>query len=384
MQMNESPRTGSWLTAQRGVWVLVAVGLAIVALLAVRMPQAVAMKKSITNKVSIPTVSVTEVAVSSVPTTIEITGTISARYDMPIGVEGDGGRVSAIFVEAGDRVKKGQLLARLNVAVLRPQVANLQAALEQSRAEAELADAEYQRALAVGAAGALSVEETQRRKSTAVTAAAKVKVAAAMLDEAEAKLARAEVRAPADGVILTRSVEVGQTATAGGEALFRLSENGDVELRGQVAEQDLPLLKLGQEVSVKLTGTSKVYSGKVRLLGAVIDPQSRLGSVRVALAPDPNLRPGAFARAQVTVSDAQRTVLPQTAVLTDEQGSYVLVVTPHNKLERRPVRVSGIVGNGVAIADGGLHEKDEVVSSAGAFLQEGELVNPVPKASGAS
>ncbi len=104
MEMNESPRTGSWLTAQRGVWVLVAVGLAIVALLAVRMTQAVAMKKSITNKVSIPTVSVTEVAVSSVPTTIEITGTISARYDMPIGVEGDGGRVSAIFVEAGDRV----------------------------------------------------------------------------------------------------------------------------------------------------------------------------------------------------------------------------------------------------------------------------------------
>ena len=141
MQMNESPRTGSWLTAQRGVWVLVAVGLAIVALLAVRMTQAVTMKKSITNKVSIPTVSVTEVAVSSAPTTIEITGTISARYDMPIGVEGDGGRVSAIFVEAGDRVKKGQLLARLNVAVLRPQVANLQAALEQSRAEAELADA---------------------------------------------------------------------------------------------------------------------------------------------------------------------------------------------------------------------------------------------------
>ena len=57
---------------------------------------------------------------SSVPTTIEIIGTISARYDMPIGVEGDGGRVSAIYVEAGDRVKKGQVLARLNVTVLQP------------------------------------------------------------------------------------------------------------------------------------------------------------------------------------------------------------------------------------------------------------------------
>jgi HlyD family secretion protein len=385
MLMNDTSRTdNSWLTARRGIWVLAAVGIAIVALLAVRMTQSAALKKSITNKSSVPTVSVTQVGVSDVPTTIEIIGTISARYDMPIGAEGDAGRISAIYVEAGDHVKKGQVLARLNVNVLQPQVANLQAALEQARAEAELADAEYKRALAVGTAGALSVEETQRRKSTAVTAAAKVKVAEAMLAEAEAKLARAEIRAPADGIILTRNVEVGQIATPGGEALFRLSENGDVELRGQVAEQDLPLLKLGQDVAVKLTGTSHVYPGKVRLLGAVIDPQTRLGTVRVALQPDANLRPGAFARAEVTVSNAERTVLPQTAVLTDQKGSYVLVVTPDNKLERRAVRVSGIAGSGVTIADGGVKASEQVVSTAGAFLQEGEVVNPVLKAAGAS
>jgi len=385
MLLEHSSRSAdSWLTARRGLWILAVAGLAIVALLVVRMTQAVALKKSITNKLSVPTVSVTRAGVSDVPTTIEIIGTISARYDMPIGVEGDGGRVSAIYVEAGDHVRKGQVLARLNVAVLAPQVANLKAALDESRAEADLADAEYKRAVAVGAAGALSVEETERRKSSAVTAAAKVKVAAAMLAEAEAKLARAEVRAPADGVILTRNVEVGQTATPGGEALFRLSENGAVELRGQVAEQDLPSLCVGQEVAVRLTGLSKAYPGKVRLLGAVIDPQTRLGTVRVALSPDPNLRPGAFARAEVTVSNAERTVLPQTAVLTDDKGSYVLVVNADNKLERRSVQVSGIAGNGVSIAAGGLKNNEEVVSTAGAFLQEGELVKPMVRDSGTS
>ena len=385
MMSKESPGpAASWLTARRGVWLLAAVGIAIVALLAVRMTQSAALKQSITNKTSVPTVSVTQVGVSDVPTTIEIIGTISARYDMPIGAEGEAGRISAIYVEAGDHVRKGQVLARLNVSVLQPQVANLRAALEQSRAEAELADAEYKRALAVGASGALSVEETERRRSSAVTAAAKVKVAQAMLAEADAKLARAEVRAPADGIILTRNVEVGQIASPGGEALFRLSENGDVELRGQVAEQDLPLLKVGQEVAVRLTGTSRVFPGTVRLLGAVIDPQSRLGTVRVALQPDANLRPGAFARAEVTVSNAERTVLPQTAVLNDQKGSYVLVVTPGNTLERRPVRVSGIAPNGVTIADGGLKPREEVVSSAGAFLQEGEVVKPVLRAADAS
>jgi RND family efflux transporter MFP subunit len=378
---SEFPQSvASELTGRRNLWLAVAVGaviVAVVALLAVRLTQALGVK-NVVNKIPIPTVSVTEAGVSTMPTTVSIIGTIAARYDMPIGVEGDAGRVAAIYVEAGDHVKRGQVLARLNVSVLEPQVANLEAALEQARAEAELADAEYRRAQAVGASGALSVEETQRRKSAALTAAAKVKVAAAQLAEAQARLARAAIRAPADGIILTRNVEVGQTATPGGEALFRLSERGEVELRGQVAEQDLPLLKVGQSVNVRLTGTTRVYEGHVRLLGAVIDPQTRLGMARVALTPDPNLRPGAFARADVTVSNADRAVLPQTAVLTDDRGSYVLIVNAQHKIERRAVRVSGMVQNGVTIAEG-ISGKEQVVATAGAFLQEGELVNPVSR-----
>jgi HlyD family secretion protein len=374
--------TASWYE-RRGFWLRAAIIGAIVvfvAVLAWRLTLALGVK-NVPNRNPIPTVSVTEVGVSSVPTTVSIIGTIAARYDMPIGVEGDAGRVAAIYVEAGDHVKRGQVLARLNVSVLEPQVANLEAVLEQARAEAELADAEYHRAQAVGASGALSAEETQRRKSAGVTAAAKVKVAAAQLAEAQARLARAAVRAPADGIILTRNVEVGQTATPGGEALFRLSEGGEVELRGQVSEQDLPLLKVGQLVNVRLTGTPRVYEGRVRLLGAVIDPQTRLGMARVALTPDPNLRPGAFARAEVTVSNADRAVLPQTAVLTDDKGSYVLIVSAQHKVERRAVHVSGVVQNGVTIADG-INGKEQVVATAGAFLQEGELVNPVLKESG--
>ncbi|MEA3140923.1 MAG: HlyD family secretion protein [Gammaproteobacteria bacterium] len=325
---------------------------------------------------AIPAVSVAEVGVSAVPATVSIIGTIAARYDMPIGVEGDGGRVTAVYVEAGDHVKRGQALVHLNNSVLEPQVTNLEAALDQARAEAELAQAEYQRASAVGASGALSAEETQRRKSSAVTAASHVKVAAAQLEEAKARLARADVRAPADGIILTRSVEVGQTAMPGGEALFRLSKDGETELRGQVAEQDLPLLKVGQLVDVKLTGTTKIYQGRIRLLGAVIDPATRLGTAKVSLTPDLNLRPGAFARAEVTVSNAERAVVPQTAVLTDDKGSYVLIVNAQGKVERRAVRVSGMVPTGVTIAEG-LSPKDQIVTTAGAFLQEGETVKPV-------
>jgi RND family efflux transporter MFP subunit len=360
----------------------VLLALVLVSLLAWRIAHALMAKPDVVVA-AIPAVSVTEVSVSAVPSTVSIIGTIAARYDMPIGVEGDAGRVTAVYVEAGDHVKQGQVLAHLNNTVLEPQVTNLEAALDQAKAEAELADAEYERAKAVGASGALSAEETQRRKSSAVTAGAHVKVATAMLAEAKARLARVDVRAPADGIILTRSVEVGQTAMAGGEALFRLSKDGETELRGQVAEQDLPLLKVGQMVDVKLTGTSKVYQGRIRLLGAVIDPATRLGTAKVALTPDPNLRPGAFARAEVTVSNAERTVLPQTAVLNDDKGSFVLIVNAQGKVERRAVRVTGIISSGVTIADG-IKPTDQVVTTAGAFLQEGETVKPVLIAAGKS
>ncbi len=363
------------------LWLVVGVCAAVAAAVGVRYSRAVAAKAAATPQAAVPTVSVTRAGRSNLPATVQIIGTIAARYDMPIGVEGDGGRVAAIYVEAGDRVKRGQLLARLDDSVIAPQVRNLEAALEQARAESELAAAEYRRALAVGASGALSAEETQRRKSGAVTAAAKVKVAEAQLAEAQARLARMQVRAPVDGLILTRNVEVGQVAAAGGAALFRLSAGGEVELRGQVAEQDLPLLAVGQSATVRLTGNARAYEGRVRLLGAVIDPQTRLGEVRLALTPDPNLRPGAFANAEVTISRAERTVLPQTAVLTDDKGSYVLVVGRDDRIERRAVRVTGIVPNGVTVSQG-LQPDDQVVATAGAFLQEGETVKPVARAEG--
>ena len=377
-----SQASARWLTPRRVMLIFVAIVALVAVAVALRLTQTLATKKSVTHRM-IPAVTVTEAGRSAAPTTVSVNGTIGARYDTPIGYDGDGGRVAAVLVEAGDHVKRGQPLARIDTSILAPQVANLQASLELARAEAELAAAEYHRAIAVGKSGALSAEETERRRSTSVTAEAKVKVAAAQLAEAQARLARAEVRAPADGMILTRSVEVGQTVSPSSGALFRMAEGDEVELRGDVTEQDLPLLKVGQPVDVRLTGSAQVYQGHVRLLGAVIDPQTRLGMVRVALTPDPNLRPGAFARAEVTVSNQQRIVLPETAVLTDTKGSYVLVVNSDDKIERHPVHVSGMVENGVTIADG-VSATDRIVATAGAFLQVGETVKPVTAPASAS
>jgi HlyD family secretion protein len=320
-----------------------------------------------------PLVTVLKPGLQDVTTTVTFTGTINAQDELPITVEGEGGRIAAVLVEVGDRVKRGQVLARLSTAVAQPQVASIQAALEEARTSAELSQAEYRRAQGVAASGALSAEEIERRRGAAANAEARVRSAAAQLAEARARLGRTDIRAPSDGVVLTRAAEVGQTATVGGEPLFRLGRGGDVEMRGRVAEQDLPGLAVGQAANVYVTGVEQPFAGKVRLLGAVIDPETRLGTIRISLARDPLLRPGAFARGEVVTQTDKRPVIPQTAVLSDLDGTYVLVVDPNNKVQRKAVEVAGTRSNGVVV-ERGLDGNEPVVSTAAAFLTIGETV----------
>jgi RND family efflux transporter MFP subunit len=149
--------------------------------------------------------------------------------------------------------------------------------------------------------------------------------------------------------------------------------------RGQLAEQDLAQVKVSDPATVRLTGLPQSFEGKVRLLGAVIDPQTRLGEIRIALKPDAALRPGAFARGTVAVGNAQRPVVPQTAVLTDTRGSYVFIVNAQDHAERRAVRVADTSDAGVIIASG-LAGSERVVVTAGGFLHEGEAVKVAPAA----
>lgn len=320
-----------------------------------------------------PLVTVVVPGLKNVIDTVTFTGSINARDEIPITLEGDSSRIAAILVEVGDHVRKGQVLARLNPSVIAPQVTSLEASLIAARAAAEQAVGDYRRGEGVAASGALSKEEIARRRSVAESAQANVKVAAAQLAEMRARLGRTEIRAPADGIVLTRAAEVGQTAVQGGDPLFRLGRGGEVEMRGLVAEQDLPKLAVGQPALVRVIGNDQPFKGTVRLLGAVIDATTRMGSIKIALPSDPDLRPGAFARGEVTVGEARHPVLPQTAVLTDMQGNYVLIVDAQGIAQRRDVKIVGTGNAGVTIGSG-LSGDERVVATAAAFLRVGEKV----------
>ena len=325
----------------------------------------------------LPLVTVIAVRGAEVAESVTFTGAIAARDEAALSAEGEGGRVAALHAEVGDRVRAGAVLARLDTSLVAPQVASLEASLEESKANAAVAEADHRRAQAVAASGALSVQEIERRGAASVAAASKVKVVGAQLAEARERLRRTEVRAPFDGIILARSAEVGQLAGPGGAPLFRIGRAGAVEMRGAVAERDLPRLAIGQAALVRVTGVAEAFPGKVRLIGAVIDPQSRLGSVRIDLTAHPDLRPGAFARGEVQLGGRRAIVLPQTAVLSDAAGNFVMTVSTDDKVLRRAVTVAGAREDGVVVT-AGLVDGERVIVTAAPYLREGEQVRVAP------
>ncbi|MGH8302794.1 MAG: biotin/lipoyl-binding protein, partial [Steroidobacteraceae bacterium] len=147
-----------WLLGAAGVAVAVAIGAA------VWMSRASAPKALVplADRTSIPLVSVMTPGVQPVATQVTFTGTIQARHELPIGNSGDTGRIVAVYVQVGDRVRQGQLLAKLDDSVLAPQVAQLTASLEQARAQAALSAAEYKRGVAVGPSGGLSAQDIEK------------------------------------------------------------------------------------------------------------------------------------------------------------------------------------------------------------------------------
>lgn len=323
-----------------------------------------------------PRVSVVSPGRVAVAAEIRVTGPVAARREMPVGVQGEGGMVTAVLVEAGDYVRAGQVMARIDRSVQSQQVNQLSASVQQARADLALSQSELDRALTLVEKGFISKADIDRRTATRDSNAARVRVVSAQLAESRARLARLDIRAPDNGVVLTRSVEPGQIVGAGSPALFRVAQNGAMEMKARVAEQDLTKLSVGMPATVQLVGNTRQFNGHIWLLEPVIDPQSRQGAARIALPRDPDLRVGAFANARIESGTAELPVLPQSALLADTKGSFVYVIGADNKVVRRDVKTGEVSEAGIAIASG-LTGAERVVLSAGAFLNEGEKIDPV-------
>lgn len=322
-----------------------------------------------------PQVTVIRAGRQAITAQIAAVGTIGARRDMQVGVAGEGGVVRAVLVEPGDWVKAGQVLATIDRSVQTQQAAALSAGIEQARADARLAKSNLDRARALVKNGFISKADLETKASTLDAANARVAVAQAQLGQQRALIGRLDIRAPADGLVLTRAVEAGQVVGAGTGALFRVAAEGAMELQARLSETDLARLHVGSPATVTPVGTTLKVAGRIWQIAPVIDPATRQGTVRIALPYEQALRPGGFAAAQIGGGQGDVPLLPESAVLSDAAGNYVYIVGPDDQVARRAVTVGDVDDRGVSIT-GGLTGGEHVIASAGAFLNPGDKVQP--------
>lgn len=323
----------------------------------------------------LPVVTVVAPGRATVEGAISATGTIGARREIPVGVVGEGGRVVSVAADQGDWVRQGQILVSVDRAVQNQQASAAAAQIGVARADANLAQANLDRALRLVDRGFISKADVDRLTATRDAAAARVRVAEAQLRELQARNARLNIVAPVSGLVLTRNVEPGQTIGAGGQPVFTLAQGGEMELLARLGEEDLAQVTVGTPVTVTPAGLDRSYTGQIWQIEPTIDPQTRQGTARVALAYAPGLRPGGFASAEMRSGTVVAPMLPESAILSDDKGSYVYVVGKDDKVERRAVRTGMVTNRGITIAEG-LTGAERVVLRAGGFLSPGDRIKP--------
>jgi RND family efflux transporter MFP subunit len=351
-----------------------------------------------------PVVTVVRVAGAEFVETVFATGSLVAREEILVGPEVEGLRITEVLADEGQRVKKGDVLARLVADTLDAQMAQSDAALARTaaaiaqaksaivQAEARLAEAgnAYERAKPLRQAGHMTEAVFDQREQAFRTAQAQLAAAKDGLKVAEAERAqveaqrreltwrrgRIEVKAPADGLISRRMARVGGYAAGAAEPMFRIVAKGEVELDAEVVETRLGALKVGQRARVEVAGLGEV-AGTVRLVSPEVDKATRLGRVRIFLGDSEGLRVGSFARAGIVTASATGLAVPASAVLYGPDGPTVQVVRG-NRVETRRIKTGLAAGALVEVREG-LAAGDLVVARAGTFLREGDVVRPVQR-----
>jgi HlyD family secretion protein len=305
--------------------------------------------------------------------TLSVSGEARPVRDLRVYAPAAGVRVLAFLVDEGDVVKAGQPMARLDSGLANAQTLAAQAALKEAQVAADRAKSDYQRAWMIRDSGALSPEQIDARKAQADAAEARAAAARAQLAEVNARLQGGFVRAPAAGLVLSRTGELG--APVDGRPLFRIAGDNQLEVGVEVSEADMLAMQPGQKAVFRMIDGATI-EGTLRRLPAAIDSKTRSGQAVFALARKANLRAGMFLRGEAQLPEAMQLAAPRSAVVFDPKGAYVFVVGADNRAKKTPVQIGAESGDRVAIL-GGVAAGQNIISAGAAFLQDGDLVRPV-------
>jgi RND family efflux transporter MFP subunit len=313
------------------------------------------------------------------PRVLTANGNVAAWQEAVISTEVSNLRLTDVKVNVGDRVQKGQVLARIASDTVDAERAQAKASVAEAEAMLSEARANGDRARQYQKTGFLSAQQINQYLTAEKTAVARLNAARARLRSEQLRLAQTIVRAPDDGVISARTATIGSLAQPGQE-LFRLIRGNRLEWRAEVSAADLASLKPGMAATLTAPRGERVQ-GRVRMVAPTVDPQTLNGLVYVDLpvaATDDGLRAGMFARGEFELGRAAAMSLPQTAVVLREGFNYVFLLDSVSGNAQASVRQTKVVvglrkGDRIEILQG-LASGARVVASGAGFLADGDVV----------
>ena len=356
---------------------------------------------------ALPRVEVIEVGRASGKSMLQLPGNIQAITEAPILARAEG-YVLRRLVDIGDRVQAGQTVAEIEAPEMEEQVrqskANLQLAraavdqalanYNQGKSDTELARVTAQRWTTLASKGVVSRQENDQYQSqyqsrlAALEALEKaVGVQRSNVAAAEANLARIErmqtyllVKAPFDGVITLRNVDVGALVNAGSTLLFRIAQTGTLRTYLNVPQAQASSVRPGQTARLTVSNLpGRQFVGAVARTANALDPASRTLLVEVHVPNgDGALLPGMYARVELTSPRTDSPLLiPSDALITRGDGTQVAVVSQDHRVHLQKIEVGRDFGDRLEVA-GGLSQGEMVIANPGDTVREGLEVQPVP------
>jgi RND family efflux transporter MFP subunit len=332
-----------------------------------------------TEVASAQAVSAITVETQSFNPVISLNGEARPVRDIQVAAPATGVRILEILVDEGDTVRAGQAMARLDTNLAQAQIRAAQASVAEAQSASVRARGEWERAESIRDSGALSTEAIEARRAAAIAADARLAAARAQAQEVNARLGGGFVRAPASGLVIGRTAEVGRDVQ--GQVLFRIAADNRLEVAARVAEGDALALQQGQGAVFTLVDGSTVQA-TLRRPPASIDSRTRTGEALFALPQNTRVRAGMYLRGEAQLAAREVIAIPQSSVLYESGQAYVLVIAetrregaeaPVLTAQRANVSLGARAGDSVEVL-GGLSAGQRIVGSGAAFLQDGEEV----------
>lgn len=289
------------------------------------------------------------------------------------------------FVDIGDHVTNGQVLAQIDTPELDEQFAQAKAQLDQAKASLDLAKITSDRWTELLKTASVSDQDAAEKQSAYVLAQANVEAARANLDRLQYLKGFDDVTAPFTGVITTRNTDIGQLITAGsGPELFRMAQTDPLRVYVQVPQQYVYAVAPGQKAELTfLEMPGRSFEATVTRLAGAVDPSTRTLQVELQV-PNPNgeLFAGSYAQVRFKESAAPDALtISDNAIIFRAQGTQVAIVTDDNKVKLLDVKLGRDFGSTIEVLSG-LKASDRVINNPPDSIADGMSVEVAKPATG--